>query len=112
MASSGLNSAVTKDGEVYNKLQRPDDYLDAATCRPPPLATANPPAPYSSKRKRGQVAASGRKRTRAGVIFVRTNAGHTTEEGGMRTVLSAGSEEEQLSDDSTSEALAYLRSVR
>ncbi|KAF1841434.1 uncharacterized protein K460DRAFT_318378 [Cucurbitaria berberidis CBS 394.84] len=112
MASPGVNLAVTKDGGVYNKLQRPDNYLVPTTARLPPLAAAVPPTPYTSKRKRGQDDVPGGKRARAEDKFAQTKSGSTGRECGMRTMLPGANEEEQLSDDSTSEALAYLRSVR
>lgn len=108
MATPGMNFAVTKDGGVYNKLQRPDDYLVPTASRLPPLAAP----PYSGKRKRGGQGDTPKKCARTDAIFVRTNIGATDKGCGMRTGLPGGSEEEQLSDDSTSEALAYIRSVR
>ncbi|CAO2657671.1 Nn.00g037970.m01.CDS01 [Neocucurbitaria sp. VM-36] len=113
MASSGFNLAVTKDGGAYNKLQRPDDYLLPTTVSHlPPLGAVVPPTAYSGKRKRGQDAAPGSKRARADASFARTIAGATVKECGMRPMLPGGNEDEQLSDDSTNEALAYLRGVR
>lgn len=112
MASRGVNSAVTKDGETYNKLQRPEDYLIPTTSRPQPIVAASPLATHPSKRKRGQDAATGSKRVRAEHGVAQPNIWGPVGECGMRTMLPGVDDDEQLSDDSTREALAYLRSVR
>ncbi|KAF1947240.1 hypothetical protein EJ02DRAFT_449831 [Clathrospora elynae] len=120
MATLGVNLAVTKDGETYNKLKRPDDYLLSPSPHPPHLAVASPSAFHSGKRKREQDGAAGSKRARA----ERNSTGHSAgskgrfpssdpaREYGMRTMLPGLDAEDQLSDDSTSEAVAYLHSVR
>jgi len=116
MATSGVNLAVTKDGETYNKLQRPADYLASTQSTLPPLATVPSSAVTNSKRKRDQNDESGSKRLRNN----RNIQGHkgrprvpqAYQEHGIQTVLPGLDGEEQLSDESTSEALAYLRSVR
>ncbi|KAF2131953.1 hypothetical protein P153DRAFT_364417 [Dothidotthia symphoricarpi CBS 119687] len=136
MAGHGVNLAVTKDGGSYNKLQRPGDFL-ASMSRPPPvegLITATLPATHAGKRKRNQTASSnvhdlgqvhGSKRTRVNNSAPQPNAvrglvdGNERSRGfgptrdcGMRTTLPGLDDDEQLSDESMSEALAYLRSVR
>ena len=115
MSNLGVNLAVTKDGETYNKLQRPDGYL--ISTQPPP--TSPPPASpttYSGKRKCAQEEVPEVKRAR-----IERNTAHSKrrprvldsyQEYGTRTVLPGLDGEEQLSDESTSEALAYLHSVR
>jgi len=117
MASGNL--AVTKDGQAYNKLQRPDNYLDPATPLPPSLPAATPPTTHSSKRKLGKDATPGNKRfkangDRAYPAYDRTRLGASgpPNDCGMRTMLPGLDDEEQLSDDSMNEALAYLRGVR
>lgn len=136
MTSSGVNLAVTKDGGSYNKLQRPDDFL-ASMSRPTPtesLVAATPPA-MQGKRKRDEADStnvpvmnqvSGSKRTRMTKSAAQLNAGRNLVDSndrsrgfgpardcGMRTTLPGLDDEDaQLSDESMSEALAYLRSVR
>jgi len=116
MATSGVNLAVTKDGETYNKLQRPSDYLASTQSILPPLATVSSSTVTNSKRKRDQNDESGNKRLRndrnTQNCKGRLRAPQTYQEHGIQTVLPGLDGEEQLSDESTSEALAYLRSVR
>ena len=115
MSNLGVNLAVTKDGETYNKLQRPDGYLISTQPLPtsPPAAS---PTTYSGKRKCAQEEVPEVKRAR-----IERNTAHSKrrprvldsyQEYGTRTVLPGLDGEEQLSDESTSEALAYLHSVR
>ncbi|OAL57037.1 hypothetical protein IQ07DRAFT_675140 [Pyrenochaeta sp. DS3sAY3a] len=105
MATSGANLAVTKDGGAYNKLRRPDDYLMGTTAPlPPPLPAARGPE-KSSKRKWEQEVTPDVKRPRP----ENKKYGEDT---GMRTMLPSFEDEGQSSDESTKEALAYLRSVR
>ncbi|KAH7381668.1 hypothetical protein BKA66DRAFT_570794 [Pyrenochaeta sp. MPI-SDFR-AT-0127] len=112
MATTNLNFAVTKDGETYNKLQRPDDYLTSPTSHPPPrIATTFLPG-HQNKRKRGQNDASGNKRMKEEHNLSRPNNGGPVRECGMRAMLPGVDDDEQHSDNSTNEAIAYLRSVR
>ncbi|KAE8831580.1 hypothetical protein HRS9139_05822 [Pyrenophora teres f. teres] len=115
MATSGVNLAVTKDGETYNKLQRPFDYLTSTQSTPPPLAAVSSSAVTNSKRKRDQNDESGNKRLRNDRSVQnhkgRPRASQTYQEHGIQTVLPGLDGEEQLSDESTGEALAYLQSV-
>lgn len=124
MVGPGLNLATTKDGEAYNKLQRPSQNYLASTA--PPLALAKPPptdaSPFASiKRKRSYAdATTGHKRTRLEQrkTPLSTSLAAASKEElrdpdcGMRTMLPILDDGELSSDSSTGEALAYLRSVR
>ncbi|KAH7079245.1 hypothetical protein BKA63DRAFT_531913 [Paraphoma chrysanthemicola] len=110
MAGPGVNLAVTKDGGSYNKLQRPQDYL-TVTAPVPPLEDALPvQTPESTsqfKRKREPTdggSTSKRKRQEQDTS--------QTDPCGMRTTLPGLDDEDFASDDSTNDAMAYLRSVR
>ncbi|EMD65332.1 hypothetical protein COCSADRAFT_35389 [Bipolaris sorokiniana ND90Pr] len=116
MAASGVNLAVTKDGESYNKLSRPDDYL-ISTQPPPPSASAVPAlAIPGSKRKHEQENASETKRAKTDRNNSRakgkSRANEQFRELGVRSVLPGLGGEEHLTDESIDEAVAYLRSVR
>lgn len=120
MAGPRANLAVTKDGETYNKLQRPDDFLDRS---------AGFDQINDRKRERAAVdrpnagPASGNKRAKTHHTISATNFLQSSNdkhqyrgvgpvsECGMRMTLPVD-EEDQHSDDSMGEALAYLRSVR
>jgi hypothetical protein len=115
MSTLGVNLAVTKDGEAYNKLQRPDGYLISTQPAPTKPPTA-PPTAHGAKRKCAQEDVPEVKRAR-----IERNTAHSKkrpraldsyQEYGTRTVLPGLDGEEQSSDESTSEALAYLHSVR
>ncbi|KAF2265302.1 hypothetical protein CC78DRAFT_532514 [Lojkania enalia] len=59
MSRSGVNMATTKDGAIYNKLRRPDDFFTPfAAQSPPPLVkptlAMTPPSAESSKRKHNE----------------------------------------------------------
>lgn len=114
MSTSGVNLAITKDGETYNKLSRPDDYL-ASTQLPPPSGSAVP-AISGSKRKHEHESASETKRAKTGLNAsrskVRGRANDEFREPGVRSVLPGLEGEEHLTDESIDEAVAYLRSVR
>jgi hypothetical protein len=119
MATSRFNLAVTKDGETYNKLQRPNDYLVSA---PPNLPIMSPsPSPlHTGKRKCDQDDAPGSKRARTECKTTqksthgksRSRTQDSAHELDPRTVLPVLEGEEQLSDEDMREALAYLRNVR
>lgn len=116
MAGPRANLAVTKDGETYNKLQRPDNFLE----KPAALVPAN-------ERKRERTAtgsASSNKRSKMQHSESTANSSQSSSdkhqnrsagpisECGMRMTLPIDEAEGEYSDDSTGEALAYLRSVR
>lgn len=121
MAGHRANLAVTKDGETYNKLQRPDNILDEL-----------PSADNTTERKRERTAidrslsgpTSGNKRVKTQHVDLPTGAFQSQDERrqnrnvgplgecGMRMTLPIDEEEAQYSDDSLGEALSYLRSVR
>lgn len=122
MAGPRTNLAVTKDGEIYNKLQRPNDFLDQSTA---------PKQANERKREFGDLDASvagssmGSKRVRTQPTGQASKAvqpsddrsgqyrsGGPIAECGMRATLPIDEEEAQYSDDSLGDALAYLRSVR
>lgn len=122
MAATHSNLAVTKDGEIYNKLSRPADYLTSTTPLLPPLAPAVRPSAHSNKRKRGReitTKSDGAKRKKGG--FSSSSLGDdaevfhesgSTRSCGMRTILPGGDDDMELMGESMNEAMAYLRSVR
>ena len=122
MAGPRTNLAVTKDGETYNKLQRPNDFLDQAAAS----KQAN-----ERKREYGDLDApvggtsTGSKRAKTQHTGPASKAAQSTDDSsgqrrsggpiaecGMRTTLPIDEEEAQYSDDFLGDALAYLRSVR
>jgi hypothetical protein len=110
MAGPGVNLAVTKDGGSYNKLQRPQDYLTVTTPAPPledALPVEAPESTSQVKRKREPTDSSftsKRKRQEQDMS--------QTDPCGMRTTLPGLDDDDFASDDSTNDAMAYLRSVR
>lgn len=125
MSQAGVNLAITEDGAAYNKLRRPDDYLQSLTAQPPPKSEL-PPA----KRKFGALETTGPeqdgepqlKRSReehAPRASARTLTGDARRvlrpirENGMQTMF-PGLDDDSGSDadDITRDALAYLRNVR
>jgi hypothetical protein len=119
MAGPGVNLATTKDGEAYNKLQRPPQHYLASTAPPRPAA-ASPVPPFKRKsdsayptpsQKRSRVeqekgqgpnsllVAAGRERVRDAAS-------------GMQVMLPGVDDEGHSSDGSTCDAIAYLRDVR
>lgn len=120
MAGHRTNLAVTKDGEAYNKLRRPDDAISqhVATCqageRKRERATVDRcvagPSSENKRTKTDHVAAA------ANVLQPSKSKQQTKSTGlisecGMRTTLPIDEEADSL-HDSMGEALAYLRSVR
>ncbi|KAF3050704.1 hypothetical protein E8E11_002455 [Didymella keratinophila] len=122
MAGPRINLAVTKDGETYNKLQRPNDFLDQSAAS----KQAN-----ERKREHGDLDApvagssTGSKRAKTQHTGHASKAVQSSDdkdgqhrgggpiaECGMRTTLPIDEEEAQYSDDSLGDALAYLHSVR
>lgn len=119
MAGPRTNLAVTKDGETYNKLQRPDSFLHTATV----VGAANErkrertaddkcSADATSVNKRAKWHRPGLVANEKGSSEVKPQyrSAGAVSECGMRTTLPI--DEEEHSDDSMGEALAYLRSVR
>lgn len=123
MVGTGINLATTKDGEAYNKLQRPSQSYLASTAPPLP-PTRSVSARYSPstsiKRKQHSTdAPSAHKRTKVegGNVQIKSSlAGGIRKDDaadcGMRVLLPSFDDDEQSSEESMSEALAYLRSVR
>lgn len=113
---SGVNLAVTKDGGTYNKLSRPDDYL-VSTQHPPPSGSTVPASAISgSKRKHEHESALETKRAKTDRNTsrpkTRGRVNDQLREPGVRSVLPGLEGEDQLTDESIDEAVAYLRSVR
>lgn len=126
MPHTGVNLAVTEDGAAYNKLRRPDDYLESLTAEHMPKREL-PPA----KRKLEAVAAdlhdnaepSTKRPREESAPRVAANPGRLArdsrrverpvKENGMQTMF-PGLDDDSASDadDTTRDALAYLRSVR
>ncbi|USP82659.1 histidyl-trna synthetase [Curvularia clavata] len=113
---SGLNLAVTKDGETYNKLSRPDDYLVSAQHPPLFVSAVSASAISGSKRKHEYESAFETKRAKTdrktSRSKIRGRVNDQFREPGVRSVLPGLEGEEQLTDESIDEAVAYLRSVR
>lgn len=113
MAGAGVNLAITKDGGAYNKLRRPDDYLITSGPQRPPLPVVErPPLENTNKRKREQDALLRNKRSKQGLGYSHDGSGQPALDFGQKTGLPSGDDDDDFSDDSTSAALAYLRSVR
>lgn len=122
MAGPRTNLAVTKDGEAYNKLQRPDDFLNQsaaskqANVRKREYVDLGAPVAGSSTRgKRAKIQHTGQASKVAQSADDRCGqyrGGGPIAECGMRTTLPIDDEEAQYTDDSLGDALAYLRSVR
>ncbi|KAL5403332.1 hypothetical protein PMIN03_009954 [Paraphaeosphaeria minitans] len=127
MSQSGVNLAVTEDGAAYNKLRRPDDYLESLTVQHPPKSEL-PPAkrkfeavaaadlngneePYT-KRSREEDAPRAATMSNRALSDVR-HAMRPEKQNGLQTMF-PGLDDDYASeaDDATREALAYLRSVR
>jgi hypothetical protein len=105
-----LNLAVTKDGESYNKLRRPDDYLMSTPHNVSPSTTASSPTIHTGKRKGEQDMEFVNKRPKTG--RKRPRKPESSWDTGMETVLPGLYGEVQATDESMSEAIAYLQSVR
>lgn len=133
MSRSGVNLAVTKDGEAYNKLRRPDGLLTSLTSQSPP--SLEPPhtilsATSANKRKLEEATGSEflsedepeQKRPREheyskpapGLQKPSTNGQRLfrpVRECGMQSMF-PGLDDEDSPDDATQEAIDYLRNVR
>ncbi|KAI8937571.1 hypothetical protein NX059_005286 [Plenodomus lindquistii] len=125
MATTHSNLAVTRDGETYNKLSRPDDYLTSTTPLLPPLSPAVRPLAQSNKRKRGRdatVNSKSSKRTKDAEVSTclddnadkrdKKDKWWSTGDYGMRTILPGVDDDVESTEGSIDEAMAYLRSVR
>lgn len=118
-----VNTAVTTNGAKYNKLKRPDDFLEVTAsanegAKPDIAHTIAPKRSLDdadlsddddfdeveeqNKRPRLQNVREGRKKG------FRPPVG----ENGMQSMFPGMIDDGNISDDSTNEALAYLRSVR
>ncbi|KAF1838479.1 hypothetical protein BDW02DRAFT_585759 [Decorospora gaudefroyi] len=111
MATAGVNLATTKDGETYNKLQRPADYLTSTTPHAPSVTTVPSAIVHSGKRKREQDSGYGSKRARTGCNAADSTNTNGRLRAGVRTALPVLDEEEQPSDEFSREASAYIRGV-
>ncbi|KAF2109714.1 hypothetical protein BDV96DRAFT_651685 [Lophiotrema nucula] len=135
MSRSGVNLAVTEDGAPYNKLSRPTDYLDSLAGNAPPAppkpttVAAKPPTPESNKRKLEDVEDAGSdsdsdsnsKRLKADnaqkELWSRGKRDTTINrrmnpDTNMQIQFPGLDSAGNTSDEDTTEALAYLRSVR
>ena len=121
MAGPRTNLAVTKDGEAYNKLQRPSDFLDQSVALKLPnerkreRGALNTPAAGplpGSKRAKTQHVGPLAKDVQPSDRRNQYRGGGAIADCGMRTTLPIDEEEAQHTDDSCGDALAYLRSVR
>ncbi|XPS94002.1 hypothetical protein M3J09_003328 [Ascochyta lentis] len=119
MAGARANLAVTKDGEAYNKLQRPDFFvenfaaLNKTNERKRERAAFDRsvacPTPGNKRAKTHHTESMANKLQSRHDKYQHHSAGPVSE-CGMRMTLPI--DEEEYSDDSMGEALAYLRSVR
>jgi hypothetical protein len=129
-----VNATITSHGARYNKLKRPDDFLTATTLAnegtesnfTPPTATIKrtlDDADLSDdeddvieelhKRPRLQNFQGNARKQNTGNGQGRSK-GHrpTTGENGMQSMFPGMIDDGNISDESTNEALAYLRGVR
>jgi hypothetical protein len=131
MSGAGLNMATTQNGEKYNKLKRPDDLL-ASMPPPPEVVPALQSSTQSAKRTLDEAGITAKtndehdsKRARApnGVSRAAGQHAHTLFKAeasnvwrpfnmqcGMQAMFPV--DDDDMSDESMNEALAYLRSVR
>jgi hypothetical protein len=130
----GVNTAVTRDGEKYNKLKRPDDFLTAAPIEKATVKSDPTPSNGACKRtlddaditdqdsteeqaKRprfiisqdtlGKNGKQNKSQGKGKTIYRATNG-----ESSMQSMFPGMIDSGDLSDESTNEALAYLRGVR
>ncbi|KAF2476309.1 uncharacterized protein BDR25DRAFT_339367 [Lindgomyces ingoldianus] len=116
MSWSGVNMATTQGGEKYNKLARPDYYVASLSRKRPESETRHEPSDDEPPPKRSRQNNSSRKENdspRRSPGSVKSSEVHAPIDAdcGMRYGF-PGLDESDVSDDSTNEALAYLRSVR
>jgi hypothetical protein len=133
MASAGVNRAITQDGEKYNKLKRPHDLLTSATAQSPPQREtvpqltptraiseahddiANEEEPQSKRLRAANEASSPGSTPKLYVQAQdrkRSNRAPLNMDYGMQSMFPGMLDEGDVSDESTDEALAYLRRVR
>ncbi|KAL1613207.1 hypothetical protein SLS60_001439 [Paraconiothyrium brasiliense] len=126
MSHSGVNLAVTEDGAAYNKLRRPDDYLQSLTAQYPAkselppakrkfeaVAIADHEDAPNTKRSREEHAPKKSATSASAVAGDTRRVFRPVKENGMQTMF-PGLDDDYASDedDTTRDALAYLRSVR
>jgi hypothetical protein len=128
---AGVNQATTQDGAQYNKLARPDNFLNSLAAKAPAkedAAVASPQLLDSAKRtldeadiddetgdetpipKRSRIQNASKTSSNA----KKSHNKHqppSSDDYGMHSMF-PGMIDENGSDEETSEALAYLRSVR
>jgi len=125
MVGPGINLATTRDGEAYNKLQRPpQDYLTStAPTLPPtkPLPASASSVPSNKRKRYNTYETPGQKRSRIAQAkadgtssLLRGAGGERARDAdcGMKITLPGLDDEGFSSDDSTGDAIAYLRTVR
>jgi hypothetical protein len=129
MSEPGVNLAVTTDGETYNRLRRPDDYIASLT-EPSPKdpAYTRPTISESSKRKLddADISDSGKEpeskrpketqlrkpmASQKPLVADPHRISRPMKENGMQSMF-PGVDGDESSDEDTQDALAYLRSVR
>ena len=134
MSLSGVNLAVTQNGEQYNRLRRPDDFLSTMPAPSSSQDALRPslPLPMVAKRALDTTDTNDenakdarlRKRTRPNEEQAEDGRHSAPRPAnvnrpfnpiyGMQSMFPGIMEDDDndLSDESTNEALAYLRSVR
>lgn len=126
MAEPKPNLAVTKNGMVYNKLSRPDDYIASLSSNTLPSAIPDPPLLHSknaTKRKHDNDDSGGEsvdyveaKRSRPSAKTKRAQFWNSQKSVDPRCGLQYSfpglDGNSTTSDEDTREALAYLRGVR
>jgi hypothetical protein len=134
MSRSGVNLAVTRDGGTYNKLQRPDDYVEALVSNSLPGEIAVPATSSAanshkrkledadnsdaasddepeSKRPKEEGAAESAPIKAKPISVDPRRIRRRVHDCGMQSMFPELDDDES-SDDATVEALAYLRNVR
>lgn len=123
MLSTSMNRATTENGEPYNKLKRPDDFLTpnaSSAHHNGETTTSRSTEPAKRTREEADISdgeaedePNKRPRVQNGPIkFGRKSYRPQNTEIGMSSMFPGMLDEGDLSDDATNEALAYLRSVR
>jgi hypothetical protein len=127
---AGVNQAITENGEKYNKLARPDSFLASLAVKVSTKEDASAASPQllgSTKRTLDEADIDHETRDetpiskRSRIQNTKRSSSNTkkgsnkhqpvTDDYGMHSMF-PGMIDENGSDDETSEALAYLRSVR
>lgn len=113
MSHSGINMAVTENGAKYNKLSRPEVFIESLSTNPAPRDPAAPVEAANTKRTVDKANLNDDGSREEKPKRSRTQQRATNAESGMQSMFPGMLDEAELSDDSTTnEALAYLRSVR